>query len=83
MTFEPGEVVTLKSGGQPMTVVSVADADIDCVWIGEEGHFFRETIPAAALTSAEDPEDEDDENEDDEEQDESADDSPKPKRKVA
>jgi uncharacterized protein YodC (DUF2158 family) len=51
MTFEPGQVVTLKSGSQAMTVVAVADEDIDCVWIGEEGEFFRQTIPAVALTA--------------------------------
>jgi uncharacterized protein YodC (DUF2158 family) len=51
MTFEPGQVVTLKSGSQAMTVVAVAEEDIDCVWIGEEGEFFRHTIPAVALTA--------------------------------
>ena len=51
MTFEPGQVVTLKSGSQAMTVVSVADEDVDCVWIGEEGEFFRQAIPAVALTA--------------------------------
>jgi uncharacterized protein YodC (DUF2158 family) len=51
MTFEPGQVVTLKSGSQAMTVVAVAEEDIDCVWIGEEGEFFRQAIPAVALTA--------------------------------
>jgi hypothetical protein len=64
MTFAPGQVVTLKSSSQPMTVVSVAEEDIDCVWIGDEGEFFRETIPAVALTAVAsdeaDLEDEDD-----------------------
>jgi uncharacterized protein YodC (DUF2158 family) len=62
MTFAPGQVVTLKSSSQPMTVVSVVEEDIDCVWIGDEGEFFRETIPAVALTAvASDEEDLEDE----------------------
>ena len=61
MTFEPGQVVTLKSGSQPMTVVSVAEEDVDCVWIGEEGDFYRHAIPAVALAAigADEEEDED------------------------
>ena len=65
MTYEAGSVVMLKSGGQPMTVVSASGDDIDCVWIGEEGEFFRHTIPAVALEAASN---EDDEEEDDEEE---------------
>ena len=87
MTFEPGEVVALKSGGQPMTVVSADDEHIDCVWIGEQGQLFRESIPAAALVAlaADDDEADEDDDEDDEkdEEDESDDDAPKRKRKVA
>ena len=64
MTFEPGDVVALKSGGQPMTVAKVADEGIECIWIGEEGELFRETLPAIVLLTAEmyevDEEDEDD-----------------------
>src|SRR5262245_61593810 len=67
MTFEPGQVVTLKSSSQPMTVVAVAADEIDCVWIGDEGEFFRESIPAVALVAAEaeldDVDEEDDETE--------------------
>ena len=71
MTFEPGEIVTLKSGGQPMTVVSVSENDVDCVWIGEEGEFFHHSIPAVALVAvaSDEDEDEDDEEHDDEEHD--------------
>ena len=62
MTFEPGDVVALKSGGQPMTVAKVADEGIECIWIGEEGELFRETLPAVVLLTAEmyEAEDEDD-----------------------
>jgi uncharacterized protein YodC (DUF2158 family) len=49
MDFEPGHVVMLKSGGPTMTVVAVDGTDIACVWIGEEGALFRETLPAVAL----------------------------------
>lgn len=49
MTFEPGNVVVLKSGGQTMTVVAVADSGAECLWLGDEGDLFRETIPAVAL----------------------------------
>lgn len=85
MSFEPGEVVTLKSGGQPMTVVAADEEHIDCVWIGDQGQLFRENIPAAALIavpSDDDVEDADDDDEADDE-DESEDDTPKRKRKVA
>jgi uncharacterized protein YodC (DUF2158 family) len=69
MTFEPGQVVTLKSSSQPMTVVAVAAEDIDCVWIGDEGEFFRETIPAVALTAlATDEDDHEDDADDGEEE---------------
>jgi uncharacterized protein YodC (DUF2158 family) len=87
MTFEPGEVVTLKSGGQLMTVVASEEEDVDCVWIGDEGHFFRENIPAAALISVKsddgDLEDEDDDETDEEDGSDEEDDTSKGKRKVA
>jgi uncharacterized protein YodC (DUF2158 family) len=67
MAFEPGDVVFLKSGGQPMTVAAVDENNIECLWIGEEGELFRETIPAIVLTTAPDDEEEDEEEEDDEE----------------
>jgi uncharacterized protein YodC (DUF2158 family) len=54
MAFEPGDVVFLKSGGQPLTVVAVDEDSIDCLWLGEEGELFRESIPAVALTKAPD-----------------------------
>lgn len=49
MDLVPGAVVALKSGGQLLTVVKVAGEEAECVWIGEEGDFFREKIPAVAL----------------------------------
>jgi len=75
MSFEPGDVAILKSGGQPMTVVAVVEDEIDCVWLGEEGDLFRERIPAVALEKIEEEdladeegEDEDEESEDGEEE---------------
>lgn len=32
MPFEIGNVVELKSGGEPMTVEGVSEDSIDCVW---------------------------------------------------
>jgi len=49
MAFEPGDVVILKSGGHSMTVVSVDEEDIDCLWVGDDGQMFRQSIPAVAL----------------------------------
>jgi len=49
MELEPGNVVMLKSGGPTMTVVAVDGTNIECVWIGDEGDLFRETLPAVAL----------------------------------
>ena len=52
MTFQPGDVVFLKSGGQSMTVAAITDENVECIWLGEEGDLFRQAIPAVALTSA-------------------------------
>ena len=85
MPFEPGDVVFLKSGGQPLTVAAVEEDSVECVWIGEDGELFRETVPSVTLTAApdEDVEDEsEDEERDEEETDRSdADEVKKPKRR--
>jgi uncharacterized protein YodC (DUF2158 family) len=73
MSFEPGDVVFLKSGGQPMTVVGKTEQDIECMWMGEEGDLFREAIPSIALSTYEDLDLDDDEDEDEEETDNKAD----------
>ena len=66
MTIEAGAVVVLKSGGMAMTVVSADDDAAECVWCGEEGELFRETIPTVALMIAvEKDEDDHDDDEDD------------------
>ena len=68
MDLKPGDVVILKSGGHPLSVVEVNEDKVVCVWMGNEGDLFRETLPLAVLDLAE--HDTDDEEEDDEEEDE-------------
>jgi hypothetical protein len=50
-------------------VVEVKDGNVACVWMGNEGDLFRETLPLAVLDLAE-PDTSDDEEEDDEDEDE-------------
>lgn len=49
MELKPGDVVTLKSGGHPLTVVEVNEEAVSCLWMGGEGDLFRETLPLAVL----------------------------------
>jgi len=53
MDVKPGDVVVLKSGGQALTVAEVNDKDAECVWIGDDGNLFRETLPLVVLERAE------------------------------
>lgn len=69
MTFNAGDVVMLKSGGQALTVAAVEDGEATCIWIGEEGDLFRERIPVVALAALDEDGPEDEENEEDEEED--------------
>jgi uncharacterized protein YodC (DUF2158 family) len=69
MDLKPGDVVMLKSGGHPLSVVEVNGDKVACVWMGLEGDLFRETLPLAVLELAE-PEDEDEEDEDEDDEDE-------------
>ena len=77
MDLKPGDVVILKSGGHPLSVVEVNGDNVACVWMGNEGDLFRETLPLAVLELADsdpsDDEDEDDEEDDDEEEEEDED----------
>ena len=66
MELKPGDVVILKSGGHPITVAEVHDQAIVCLWMGEEGDLFRETLPVAVLELAR-IDDSDDEEESDNE----------------
>ena len=63
MAFEPGDVVFLKSGGQSLTVATVDDDNLECIWMGEEGELFRETLPSVVVIKAPADEDMDDEGE--------------------
>jgi len=76
MDLKPGDVVTLKSGGHPLTVVEVNEDAVACLWMGDEGDLFRETLPLAVLELAvsEDSEDEDEDEDEDEEDSEDEDD---------
>jgi len=53
MDLKPGDVVVLKSGGQALTVAEVNDKEAECVWIGDDGDLFRETLPLIVLERAE------------------------------
>jgi uncharacterized protein YodC (DUF2158 family) len=66
MELKTGDVVMLKSGGQPLTVAEVKGDDVLCLWIGTEGDLFRETLPLATLERLEEL-DKDEDDEDDEE----------------
>jgi uncharacterized protein YodC (DUF2158 family) len=86
MEVKPGDVVILKSGGHPLSVVEVSETTAACVWMGNEGDLFRETLPLAVLELAEaepsdDEEDDEDEHEDEEEDDEEEEDEHEHKKK--
>ena len=66
MELKAGDVVMLKSGGQPLTVAEVKAEEVLCLWMGMEGDLFREKLPLATLVQVE--EDDEDEDEDDDEE---------------
>jgi len=72
MELKAGDIVMLKSGGQPLTVAEVKGEDVLCLWMGMEGDLFRETLPLATLVQVE--EDHDDEDDEDEEEEDDEDD---------
>ena len=84
MEVKPGDVVILKSGGHPLSVVEVSETTAACVWMGNEGDLFRETLPLAVLELAEadpsDEEEDEEEREDDEEEEEDEDEHKKKKK---
>lgn len=67
MELKAGDVVMLKSGGQPLTVVDVKEDDVLCLWMGMEGQLYRETLPLAVLEHPDEEEDDEDEHEDEDE----------------
>lgn len=68
MELKAGDIVMLKSGGQPLTVAEVKGDEVVCLWMGVEGDLFRETLPLAVLEHLEELEDDEDEDEDDDEE---------------
>lgn len=69
MEFEAGTIVSLKSGGPPLTIVEVDGEQARCIWFAHSDDRLQEArIPLACLEAIEDEEDEDDEDEDDEEE---------------
>lgn len=66
MELKAGDIVMLKSGGQPLTVAEVKGDDVLCLWMGMEGDLFRETLPLATLIQVEEDLDDEDDEEDDE-----------------
>ena len=85
MELKPGDVVTLKSVGHPLTVVEVNEDNVSCLWMGGEGDLFRETLPLAVLelAEAEDSEDEaEDETDEDEDDEDEVEDEPKKKKRA-
>ncbi|MEK9281799.1 MULTISPECIES: DUF2158 domain-containing protein [unclassified Bradyrhizobium] len=70
MELKVGDVVMLKSGGQPLTVAEIKEDEVLCLWMGMEGDLFRETLPLATLMQVEEDHDEDEDDEDEEEDDE-------------
>jgi uncharacterized protein YodC (DUF2158 family) len=87
MDLKPGDVVILKSGGHPLSVVEVNEGNVACVWMGNEGDLFRETLPLAVLeladTSDDDGEDDEEDNDDEETEDEEEEDEDEQHSKVA
>ncbi|MBR0719286.1 DUF2158 domain-containing protein [Bradyrhizobium liaoningense] len=69
MELKAGDVVMLKSGGQPLTVVDVKEDDVLCLWMGMEGQLYRETLPLAVLERPEEEEDEDEDEDEEEDED--------------
>ncbi|MCK1651693.1 DUF2158 domain-containing protein [Bradyrhizobium sp. 149] len=68
MELKAGDIVMLKSGGQPLTVADVKGDDVLCLWMGAEGDLFRETLPRAVLEQLEELDDEDEDEDDEDEE---------------
>ncbi|MCG6204886.1 YodC family protein [Rhodopseudomonas sp. HC1] len=85
MDLKAGDVVILKSGGQAMTVAEARADEVVCVWMGEEGDLFRETLPLAVLEAIEVADEDEDEveDEDDDQDEDGADDEDAKASKVA
>ena len=49
-TVEAGDVVILNSGGPAMTVFSVEDDIINCMWFDNRGKIYDDSFPCETLT---------------------------------
>lgn len=47
--LEPGDVVQLRSGSHPMTVLDVVADEVNVVWLDKPGEFKTEKLLAPAL----------------------------------
>lgn len=73
-TFQPGDVVQLKSMGPAMTVYAVKEDGVHCLWYAESNDEVKtEIIPAICLEKIIDLDDDEDEDEDEDEDDEDED----------
>ncbi|MGD9810407.1 MAG: DUF2158 domain-containing protein [Sphingobium sp.] len=54
VTFSPGDVVSLQSGGAAMTLVQIMGNDADCVWMTKLGQLRRTTLPTKCLRAGTD-----------------------------
>jgi uncharacterized protein YodC (DUF2158 family) len=64
MDFEPGQLVMLKSGGPPVTIVSIDGDSVRCMWFAHADDRLQEaTIPAICLENLGDEDAEGDFNE--------------------
>jgi len=51
--FKPGDIVVLKSGGPKMTVDSISDNNISCIWFADnkaESRTFKEITLREPIT---------------------------------
>jgi uncharacterized protein YodC (DUF2158 family) len=48
-SFQPGDLVRLRSGGPLMTVYSIAGNQADCYWTGFDGQPNAESFPIDVL----------------------------------
>lgn len=70
MNLKPGDVVMLKSGGHSLCVAEVNEDAVECVWMGNEGELYRETLPVAVLEPVDHEEVDEEEDEDEHDKDE-------------
>ena len=84
MTFSQGDIVNVKSGGPALTVLSITNEQVTCLFYSEElGEFKQAVIPTFALEAYDDeagdedddrtsPDEDEDEDEDEDNEDDKA-----------